>query len=281
MFDATSRYASIPTATIEIPDGEGGIASAIVIAHDISERRRAERELAAAAVELERSNAELEKFGAIAAHDLSEPLRVIAGFGELLRARYATQLDADGIGFLAAITDATTRMRQLIDDLLAYARVGRETSREPVACAEVVEQTLAGLARRCEETGAVVTVGPLPTVRADGSQLGQLFQNLISNALKFLDDVPPEVHVSAEREEGAWRFSVRDNGPGIEPQYAERIFDVFQRLHPRDAFPGTGIGLAICQRIVELHGGRIWVEAAPGGGSDFSFTIADRADGSG
>src|SRR5205085_7875478 len=151
-------------------------------------------------------------------------------------------------------------------------------SREPVACGEVVEHVLSALAVRIEETDALVTVAPLPTVQADASQLGQLFQNLIANALKFVGDSRPEVRVMAEREDAAWRFTVADNGLGIEPQHVDRIFDPFQRLHRRGDFPGSGIGLAICKRIVELYGGGIWAEAAPGGGSLFNFTIPDQRD---
>lgn len=238
-------------------------------------------ELERRAAELERSNAELEQFGSIAAHDLSEPLRVISGFAELLQRRYAPQLDQEGNRLLDVIGDGSARMQRVIDDLLAYAKVGRETSREPVACDGVLEQTLAALAQRIEETGAIVTVESLPTVEGDRTQLGQLFQNLIGNALKFTGDARPEVHVSAARDGQAWRFSVRDNGLGIDPQHAERIFEPFRRLHTRHAFPGTGIGLAIAKRIVELHGGRIWVETASGGGSVFTFTIADHGNGGG
>jgi two-component system, sensor histidine kinase and response regulator len=256
------------------PDRQGKIVGAAVVARDVSERKRAERELAATAAELERSNAELEQFSSIVAHDLSEPLRVIAGFGDLLRDRHAGRLDDEGSRFLDAIGNSSDRMQRLIDDLLVYARVGRESERKPVDCRAVVDETLAGLARRCEETGATVEIGPLPTVEGDATQIGQLFQNLIGNALKFADAGPPRVHISADEEGAAWRFSVSDNGIGIDPKQAERIFEPFRRLHPREAYAGTGIGLAICKRIVQLHGGRIWVEAAPGGGSVFSFTLA-------
>jgi two-component system, chemotaxis family, sensor kinase Cph1 len=249
-------------------DGQGKPLNFIWQLVDVSELERR-------AAELERSNAELERFGSIAAHDLSEPLRVISGFAELVQRRYPEQLDEEGNRLLHGIADGSARMQKLIDDLLAYAKAGRETSREPVACGEVVEQTLATLAQRIEETEAVITVDSLPTVEGDPTQLGQLFQNLIGNALKFTNDARPEVQVSAEREEAGWRFSVRDNGPGIDPQHAELIFEPFRRLHHRDDFPGTGIGLAIAARIVEIHGGRIWVEALPGGGSDFTFTIAN------
>jgi PAS domain S-box-containing protein len=255
------------------PGPDGGVAGATVVARDITERKRDLDVLAATAAELERSNAELEQFSSIVAHDLSEPLRVVAGLAELLRDRYGDRLDEEGGRFLEAIENSTARGQRLIEDLLAYARVGREIERKPVDCREVALEALAGLARRREETGAHVTIDPLPTVDGDATQIGQLFQNLIGNALKFADRGPPEVHVSADREPGAWRFSVRDNGTAIDPKGAERIFEPFKRLHS-ESFEGTGIGLAICKRIVELHGGRIWVEPAPGGGNVFSFTIA-------
>ena len=255
--------------------GNGHRTVAVAIAADISGQKRAERALAATAAELERSNAELERFGSIAAHDLSEPLRLISGFAELLRKRHAADLDEEGNQFLETIENASERMGQLVDDLLTYARVGRTTSREPVACGELVEQAVASLSVRIAESDARVIVAPLPVVHADASQLGQLFQNLISNALKFAGELVPEVRVSAERDEDAWRFSVADNGIGIEPRDAERIFDPFQRLHPRDAFPGTGIGLGICKRVVELHGGRIWAEPGSIEGTEFRFTIPD------
>jgi PAS domain S-box-containing protein len=275
--DGTLVHVSLTIAPV--PGRDGHRTDVAVIARDISDQKRAERELAATAAELERSNAELEKFGSIAAHDLSEPLHVISGFAELVQSRYADQLDDDGNRLLDAIGSASSRMERLIHDLLAYARFGRRITREAVACGEVVEQVLASLAVRIDDADAALTVTPLPTVQGDSSQLGQLFQNLIANALKFVNGSEPEVRISAEREEDAWCFSVADNGLGIEPEHAERIFEIFQRLHPRDAFPGTGIGLAICKRIVELHDGRIWAEAAPGGGSVFRFTIPDRAGG--
>jgi PAS domain S-box-containing protein len=261
------------------PDRDGKIAGAAVIAGDISERKRAEEELAIAAGELERSNAELEQFGVIVAHDLSEPMRVVAGFAELVRARYAPLLDADGSRFLDAIGNGAARMQRLIDDLLAYARVGRQTAWGTVDCQSVLDEALAGLARQLEETGATVEVDTLPRVQGDVTQIGQLFQNLIGNALKFAGEARPEVHVSAEKEKDGWRFRVSDNGIGMERKNAERIFHPFQRLNPSDDIPGTGIGLSICRRIVGFHRGRIWVEGSPGEGSVFNFTIADEARG--
>jgi light-regulated signal transduction histidine kinase (bacteriophytochrome) len=256
------------------PDRRGKVTGAAVVARDVSDRKRAERELAATARELSRSNAELEEFSSIVAHDLADPLRVVAGFADIVRDRYGDRLDEDGNRFVDAIGSSAARMQRLIDDLLAYARVGRESERKPVDCRRAVDAALADLESRCEETGATVTVGPLPTVEGDATRLGQLFQNLIGNALKFTNSAAPQVHVSAEREAGAWQFSVRDNGIGIDPKYAEGIFEPFRRLHPHDAYTGTGIGLAICKRIVDLHGGRIWVDAPPDGGSVFNFTIA-------
>jgi signal transduction histidine kinase len=228
--------------------------------------------------ELARSNAELQQFAYVASHDLQEPLRMVTSYVQLLERRYRGQLDADADDFIAFAVDGAARMQQLIQDLLAYSRVGtRGQPFAPADCQVVLNQVLSDLQVSIQESDAVVTRDPLPTVMADATQLGQLFQNLVGNAIKFRGDRRPEIHVSAERrEDGHWLFSVRDNGIGIEPQYAERIFLIFQRLHTRDEYPGTGIGLAICKRIVARHGGRIWVESEPGKGSIFYFTLPER-----
>ena len=184
------------------------------------------------------------------------------------------RLDANADEFIAYAVDGANRMQRLINDLLAYSRVGtRGKEFEPTDCTAVFDQALANLKVAIEESGAVVTRDPLPTVMADKLQIGQLFQNLIGNAIKYHGDEPPRVHVSAEQKGNEWVFSVRDNGIGIDPQYAERIFVIFQRLHTREEYPGTGIGLAICKKIVERHGGRIWVESQLGSGATFYFTI--------
>jgi PAS domain S-box-containing protein len=241
---------------------------------DISERKRAEEELNRTAAELARSNAELEQFAYVASHDLQEPLRMVASYAQLLEKCYKGKLDSDADDFIAFIVDGATRMRALITDLLAYSRVGtRGKSLEATDCESVFEQVIANLQMAIEETNAVVTHDRLPSAMADELQLSQVFQNLIGNAIKFHGEERPLVHVSAKQRGREWVFSVQDNGIGISPEHTDRIFVIFQRLHGGGEYPGTGIGLAICKKIVERHGGRIWVESQPGKGSTFYFTI--------
>jgi PAS domain S-box-containing protein len=264
-----------------VRDSSGKLIYVIAQVEDITQRKRAEgrlanlaAELEQRAVELERSNADLQQFAYAASHDLSEPLRTVASYVQLLRKRYTDQLDSDANEFIDFAVEGVARMQALIDGLLLYSRAGTsEYAMTPVDCSEVGRATLATLDATLRETGATVTFDPLPTVRGDETQLSQLFQNLVSNGIKFVAGKPARVHVSAERDDGAWVFSVSDNGIGIKPEYAARIFTVFQRLHARDEYPGSGVGLAICKRIVERHGGRIWVEGNPEGGSTFRFTI--------
>jgi len=200
----------------------------------------------------------------------------VTSYLQLLEQRYKGQLDADADDFIAFAVNGATRMRALIKDLLAYSQVAaRGKPFEPTDCRVVLEQVLNNLQTTVDKSGASVTHDPLPTLMADGAQLAQLFHDLVSNALKFRGERPPEIHVGAERRESEWLFSVRDNGTGIEPQYFERIFHIFQRLHTWDEYPGTGIGLAICKRIVERHGGRLWVESEPREGSTFYFTLLE------
>lgn len=242
----------------------------------VTERRRAEETLARQAQDLARSNAELEQFAYAAAHDLQEPLRMVASFTQLLAKRYKGRLDADADEFVAYAVDGATRMQGMIQGLLDYSRLGaREGEFAPADCELILAQTRAALMMTIDELGATLTHDPLPTVVADASRLGQVFQNLIGNALRFRGVEPPRVHVRAERGTGEWRFTVRDNGIGIAPPDFDRIFQVFRRLHGRAEYPGTGIGLAICKKVVEGHGGRIWVESEPGQGTTFSFTIPD------
>lgn len=224
--------------------------------------------------ELKRSNQELEHFAYVASHDLQEPLRMVSSFTQLLARRYQGKLDKDADEFIRFAVDGANRMQRLINDLLQYSRVGTHGRKlEPVAAEEVLNRVLINLKLALEENRAEVTHDPLPKVMADGQQLEQLFQNLIGNAVKFHGEEPPRVHIRAERSNGAWMFSVRDNGIGIDPQQHERIFEIFQRAHTRQEYPGTGIGLAVCKKIVERHGGRIWVESAPGRGAEFRFTL--------
>ncbi len=234
--------------------------------------------------ELERSNGELQQFAYVASHDLQEPLRTVTSYLALLQRRYQGRLGDDADTFIGYATDGAQRMSTLIKAVLAYSRVGTHGAAfGPADCAALVGAATANLEARIAETGARVVHEALPTVHGDAAQLGQLFQNLIGNALKFTrPGVPPQVRVSAERQGGRWLVRVADNGIGIAPAHAGRIFQMFGRLHTRDEYEGTGIGLAVCQRIVERHGGRIWVESAPGQGATFLFTLPalpTRADG--
>ena len=244
---------------------------------DISLRKQAEAHLLRKIEELKHSNEELDQFAYIASHDLQEPLRMVASYTQLLSRRYKGKLDADADQFIAFAVDGASRMQRLILDLLMFSRVGTngqkllDTSSE-----EALAQALNNLRSAIEESGAVVTHDPLPGVMADEMQLTQLFQNLIGNGIKYQNPGIPRVHVSAVRNGGGkWTFSVKDNGLGIAPQYFERIFDMFQRLHKREEFAGTGIGLAICKKIVDRHGGAISVASEPGHGSTFSFALAE------
>jgi PAS domain S-box-containing protein len=250
------------------------------IVRDITERKRAELELTRRAQELARSNVELEQFAYVASHDLQEPLRMVASFTQLLARRYGDGLDATAHEFIDYIVAGATRMQALINDLLAYSRVGtRGAAFEAIDCRDVLERVLANLKSAIDETNAVVMHDPLPRLWADATQMGQLFQNLIGNAIKYRGEGTPRIDLAVRRRGDEWLFSVRDNGIGFDRKHAGRIFVIFQRLHNRDQYPGTGIGLAICKKIVERHGGRIWAESEPGRGSRFSFTIPAGLDG--
>ena len=249
------------------------------VAHDITERRHAQRELEHAAAELRRSNEELEQFAYVASHDLQEPLRMVASYTQLLQRRYADQLDGTANEFIEFAVDGAERMQHFINDLLHYSRVGTQRRAfERVELGAVFETALKNLTVSIQETGASVAADLLPAVRGDERQLLQVFQNLIGNAIKFhKPGEPPRVRVSAQREQSedgpCWRIDVADNGIGIDPQFFDRVFAIFQRLHSREEYSGTGIGLAICKKIVERHGGRIWVTSGGGSGSVFSFTL--------
>jgi PAS domain S-box-containing protein len=252
---------------------DGRLENAIVSLHDITERRQAE-DLRRVAENLSRSNTALQEFAYVASHDLQEPLRMIASYTQLLQRRYAGRLDSDADEFIGYAVDGATRMKQLIHDLLQYSRVETHAgSLQPVDCAAVLRQVRADLRVAIDEARAQVEIGPLPVLLGDPTQLRQVFQNLIGNAIKFRGDAPPLVRVCAERHGAEYLFTVADNGIGFDAQYTERIFIVFQRLHTREAYPGTGIGLALCKKIVERHGGRIWVESEQGQGARFYFAL--------
>jgi signal transduction histidine kinase len=257
---------------LEAIGGQTGIA--IQKARLYDEAKQAHAALAAKADELVRSNTELQHFAYIASHDLQEPLRMVASYVQLLARRYKGKLDNEANEFIDFAVDGATRMQALINALLAYSRIGTKAKTlEPTDCEKVLEVALKDLHLAVEESKAIVTHDPLPTVMGDATQLGQLFQNLIGNSVKFRGGETPRIHISAERNGKDWYFSHRDNGIGIDPQFSERIFVIFQRLHSKQEYPGTGIGLALCKKIVERHGGRIWMESEPGHGTIFRFTI--------
>ena len=259
---------------IETCDG-WAVLSVIV---DISERKRAELLVASKTRDLERSNAELEEFAYVAAHELLEPLRTIASYAHLLAERCRGKLDEKADKYIQFVGGGAKRMQSLIIDLLAFSRVGsRAQPLQPTPSAAVARQVIERLRPRIEETKADIALGVLPVVNADETQLEQLLQNLIGNALKFRSTEPPRIRVNASRRDGEWLFSVEDNGIGIDQQFADRIFQMFQRLHERGKYEGSGIGLAIAKKIVDRHGGRIWFESEPGIGTTFYFTLPDPA----
>lgn len=245
------------------------------IVRDVTQRKQAEMEREEAIKALKRSNEDLKQFAYVASHDLQEPLRMVASYTQLLAERYDGQLDEKAHKFIHYAVDGAARMQTLIRDLLAFSRVEtRAKGFKPVDCHRILGIAIANLKTVIDETGTLVTTGDLPNVRADESQLTQVFQNLISNGIKFREaSTTPRIRVSAERTEDRWRFAVQDNGIGIDSRYTERVFAIFQRLHTRHEYPGTGIGLAICKRIVQRHGGRIWFESSPGKGTTFYFTL--------
>jgi PAS domain S-box-containing protein len=244
------------------------------VIRDISDRKRAEEELTKRASELARSNRELEDFAFVASHDLQEPLRMISSYSQLLSKRYRDKLGSDADDFIGFIVGGATRMQRLIEDLLQYARITTKgNSFALVSIQEVVDQTVANLRPLIAESNATITLDPLPTINGDDVQLGQLFQNLIGNAIKYHGPEPPVIRVSSQWNGREWLFSVSDNGIGIEPMNQDKIFVIFQRLHGRSEYEGTGIGLAVCKKIVERHGGNIWVDSKLGEGSTFCFAL--------
>jgi len=245
------------------------LASRDELNREIIERKQAQEELV-------RSNKDLEQFAYVASHDLQEPLRAVSGFVELLRRNLEKSLDEKTHEYMNFSIDGAKRMQSLINGLLEYSRIGTQGQKpQKVNSKEAFDDALARLQAAIQESGAKIAADDLPTVYFDDLQLTRLFQNLIGNAIKFRSDQTPQIHISAFRQDAGWRFAVRDNGIGIEPQYAERIFMIFQRLHTRKIYAGTGIGLSICKKIVERHGGKIWVESTPGRGSTFYFTVPD------
>ncbi len=263
-----------------LADEEGRVTGASSLARDITDRKVAEEKLRQTAEELDRSNKELEQFAYIASHDMQEPLRTITGYLQLLSSRYQGQIDEKADHYIAYAVEGAERMSTLIRDLLSYSRVNtRGGELRPTNAEESLQFALMNLRSAIDQSGASITHDPLPVVKADKTQLAQLFQNLIGNAIKYRSpDREPRIHISARRENGAWRFDVKDNGIGFEQQYENKMFLIFQRLHSRGKYPGTGIGLAICKRIVDRHGGQIWAVGEPGQGAEFSFTIPNRDD---
>ncbi len=263
-FWGSKRCYEISFNPILQPQGVGGVAG---FARDITERKRVEEEL-------RRSHEDLQQFAYVVSHDLQEPLRMIISFLELLKRNYDDLLDERGQEYIWYAVDGAIRMQAMIEGLLAYSRI--DTQGNPFTstdCNVILEHVLRNLMRVIQAKDVVVTYDPLPTINVDATQVEQVFQNLISNALKFCDVSPPRVHISAERDDHLWRFAVRDNGIGIDPAQMDRLFKVFERLHTQEEYEGTGIGLAVCKKIVERHGGRIWVESQPGAGSTFYFTL--------
>jgi PAS domain S-box-containing protein len=268
------------SANIYGPDGKEMV-STIAQGQDITERKRAEEALRGAnqklkrtLAELKRSNTDLQQFAYVASHDLQEPLRMVASYTQLLEERYKDKLDTDAKEFIHFAVDGALRMQSLINDLLSYSLVGaRQKPIKPTDCNALLSQVLANLSVTIEQNNVIITTDDLPTVMADASQMQGLFKNLVGNAIKFRSGDAPRVHISAKQYRNKWLFSVQDNGLGIDPQYNDKIFLIFQRLHSKEEYPGTGIGLSICKRIVERHGGKIWVDSNVGKGSTFYFTL--------
>ncbi len=263
-------YKSLAWTSVAVPT-EGIIYG---VARDITERKEAEAALERANLELARSNQELEQFASVASHDLREPVRKVQSFAELLVEGYSDRLDGSAEKYLNYIIDGATRMQTMIQDLLTYSRLGRnEIALKPTDLEKVLKQVTDDLSITIEENQAQIVWENLPTVLANPSEMMQLFQNLISNGIKFHGEAAPRIKIQAQLEEGKWLISVQDNGIGINPKFTERIFVLFQRLHSRNKYPGTGIGLAVCRKIVEHHGGKIWIESEVGKGTTFYFTL--------
>jgi PAS domain S-box-containing protein len=264
----------VDNSAAPIRDEQGRLLGLVLVFRDITERKQGEEAQARLLAEVQRANDELQQFAYAVSHDLNEPLRMVASYVQLLARRYQEQLDTTAEEYITFAVEGAQRMQQMITDLLAYTRVGGQRKEfTAVDCEAVLARVLTDLHLTITESGATVTHDPLPAVPGDATRLGQVLQNLIGNALKFHGAAPPRIHISAQREDTVWRFAVQDNGIGIDSQQVGRLFHVFQRLHTRQEYPGTGIGLAICKKIVAYHHGKIWVESAPGQGATFFFTL--------
>lgn len=257
-----------------VKDTRGKVTQVIAEFSDITVFKQTQEALAERTEELANSNRELEQFAYVASHDLQEPLRMVASYTQLLARRYKDKLDDDANEFIGYAVDGATRMQALIIDLLTMSRIGTHGKKiEMCETSVALERALSNLRLAIEESGAVVTRDPMPRLEADVSQLTQLFQNLIGNGIKFRGETSPVIHIGAEKKQGEWLFSIRDNGIGISPDFFDRIFIIFQRLHGKHEYPGTGIGLAVCKKIVERHGGKIWIASEVGKGTIFYFTL--------
>ncbi len=270
----------LDTQLVPMKNEKGEVTAVLGIARNVTERKSSEEKLSLLLKELKRSNAELEQFAYVASHDLQEPLRMVASYVQLIERRYKGKLDSDADEFIAFAADGAKRMQNMINDLLQYSRVTtRGKPFELTDCNTLLDSILTNLKVAIEECNSVVTHDPLPVVIADASQLERLFQNLIGNAIKFRSDAKPHIHIGVEKKENMWLFSVRDNGMGFDMKQADRLFKMFQRLQSSTKYPGTGMGLAICKKIIERHGGKIWAESEIGKGSTFYFTIPIRKGG--
>ncbi len=273
-FTVPVLVSSVPVKLATSPFSLDGSVSVCMIISDLTERKKAEADLQQTFDELTRSNEDLEEFAYIASHDLQEPLRNISTCLQILEKDYKSKLDSDADQLIQYALDAVPRMKALMSDLLSYSRINRKGAPfVQTDCEKVLEKTLLNLGPSIEETKAKVTHDPLPKLSVDPTQMMQVFQNLISNAIKFRGDNAPRVHISSTNAGEDWVFSVKDNGIGIEPRYLEKIFALFQRLHTKTSYEGTGVGLAIVKKIIERHRGQIWAESEPGKGSTFCFTI--------
>ena len=265
---------SVEVSCSNVTDLAGNIIGRMAFFVDVSERNKIKKKLKRTVAELKRSNTDLQQFAYVASHDLQEPLRMVASYTQLLEKRYKDKLDTDAKEFIHFAVDGALRMQRLINDLLSYSLVStRQKPVKPTDCNSVLGQVIANLSLTNEHNNDIITNDDLPTVMADESQMQELFKNLVGNAIKFRSEHAPRVHISAKQNGNKWLFSVQDNGLGIDPQYMDKIFLIFQRLHSKEEYPGTGIGLAICKRIVEHHGGKIWVDSDVGKGSTFYFTL--------